>query len=112
MSTTAMWANGSAFVIESPQNLTSISRFGFGTDVLLNGGDTECWVHISIPTPVILRTRRPQLVRVSYLWTTSSTATLQDIHLCDGATRIFELSELGQSGQHHAGIDDQNTFGT
>lgn len=47
----ASWTHGNSVVVEQPENLSSIHRFGWGTDLLFIPGRAS-WCHIPIPTPV------------------------------------------------------------
>jgi len=95
MSLTAMWTHGNSIVVETPASFSSILRAGFGTDMMITAGQ-QAWTHAAIPTPAILRGKRPKLLRVIILFKTSS-ARLKEIHLFDSNNRIHE-KQTSQGG--------------
>jgi hypothetical protein len=109
MSLTAMWSHGNSVIVETPENLASDRRFGFGADMQIKVGK-DCWIHASMPTPVILGGRRPKLVRVLILFTTGKPggAGLKELHIFDGNNRIHVHSQTA-AGEHLT-LSDANIF--
>jgi hypothetical protein len=97
MSLTAMWVHGNTVVPENPEkNLTRNVILGFGIDTALREG-TGCWFHAAPPTPVFLRDRRPQLLRVIILFRSGPGGRLADVHLFDSSSRV-ETFDTGAPG--------------
>jgi len=117
MALTAMWIHGNSVIVERPESFSSISRFGFGTDMFIKPGE-KAWIHAAIPTPTILRGKRPRLLRVIILWSNGSSAELPsinasffgDLHLFDGKKRIHTVSPQVPLAGIHLTQDQTNTF--
>jgi hypothetical protein len=106
MSSTAMWTHGTSIVIETSESLFSIVRLGSGTDMQIKPGQ-KCWTHAAIPTPALLRGKRPKLLRVIVLFKTI-TAKLRELHLYDGSTLKHAFTNVASGGN----LLIQNDFNT
>ena len=105
----ASWAHGNAVTVENPENFKSIRHMGWGTDLEFIP-DRESWLHIPIPTPVIVDGVRAT-VRSFYLLFESDSAFLRQVHIFDGPSRIHEFHLSATPwGKHAGGIDKDNTF--
>jgi hypothetical protein len=117
MSLTAMWIHGNSVMVETPESFSSISRFGFGTDMFIKPGHSS-WIHAAIPTPTVLRGKRPRLLRVIILYSNDSKTSLptpaetffMDLHLFDATKRIHTVSPQLLTGGIHLTQDQINTF--
>jgi Family of unknown function (DUF6623) len=105
----ASWNHGNAVRVETPENFKSIKPMGWGTDLELIPG-RQSWLHIPVPTPVIVDDVRVR-VRTLFLLFNSDLAFLHDVHIFDGPSRIQSFDLLGTVwGQHGSAIDTVNTF--
>jgi hypothetical protein len=94
MALTALWTHGNAVIPESPQLLTTLNRFGFGTEVKAQQGVSKMWFHVPMPSPIILNGARPKLVRVILLGKTDITSCIRRVHIFDGSNRVQDQSVL------------------
>ncbi|MFI7448559.1 DUF6623 family protein [Nonomuraea sp. NPDC049714] len=103
----ASWQHGFTAVAEKPS--TSALRQGFGVTFTLpaNGGD---WIHLAIPTPVIVEDRRAGLDRVLIFFNARETSALLHVHVWDGPNQILVRDNLEIKGDHSHGIDGNNVF--
>jgi hypothetical protein len=94
-------------VAENPG--TSALRQGFGVTFSLpaNGGD---WIHLAIPTPVIVEDRRATLDRVLILFDARETSALLQVHVWDGPDRILVRDGLRVEGDHAHSLSADNIF--
>jgi len=81
--TQASWVHGSSAQPES----TNVGATHYGWGLRITG---TTWVHVAIPTPVIVSDRRLSLTKVSVLYDSDggSSAALLNVHVYDGGTRI------------------------
>lgn len=93
MALTAMWTHGNAVIPEIPERLEKITRFGFGTELKVRPNVGTQWVHVPMPSPVLLAGARPKLRRVLILSKSSSTVhqSFDRVHIFDGNDRVQEL---------------------
>jgi hypothetical protein len=108
MSLHASWTHGNAVRVETPENFKSIRPMGSGTDLEFVP-DRWSWMHIPIPTPVIVKDVRVKVQTLFFLFTSDS-AFLREAHIYDGPARIHTINTHGSWGNHGNGIDEQNTF--
>ncbi|MEV0231592.1 DUF6623 family protein [Nonomuraea sp. NPDC050786] len=103
----ASWHHGFTAVAENPS--TTALRQGFGVTFSLpaNGGD---WIHLPIPTPVIVEDRRATLDRVLILFDARETSALLAVHVWDGPNRILVREGLRIEGDHAHGLSGDNVF--
>ncbi|MGW0801554.1 DUF6623 family protein [Nonomuraea sp. NPDC002799] len=103
----ASWQHGFTAVAENPG--TSALRQGFGVTFSLpaNGGD---WIHLAIPTPVIVEDRRATLDRVLILFHARETSALLRVHVWDGPNRILARDDLRIEGDHTHAPSGNNVF--
>jgi hypothetical protein len=104
----ASWTHGNAVRVESPENFKSIKPMGWGTDLEFIP-DRQSWLHIPVPTPVIVKDVRVK-VQTFFLLFTSDSAFLNEVHIFDGPARIQTFLTHGKWGKHGNGIDADNTF--
>ena len=106
----ASWVHGNALTVETPANFVSIKPMGWGTDLEFRP-DRYSWLHIPIPTPVIVKDVRAT-VQTFFLLHNSSNAFLREVHIFDGQNRIHaENLRTGSAWQQHAAeLDPYNTF--
>ena len=91
MAMTASWIHGNSVVVEDPPNdpqVFSMTHYGWGTVVRIRP-NTSFWLHIPIPTPVIVNDKRLKLIRVFLLWRVASgKGLLTGLDLWDGGRKI------------------------
>ena len=73
------------------------------------GPNVENWIHIPIPTPVIVEDKRATLGRVMALFRIDGGA-LQHVLVLDGPNLILDRPGLDISGDHSGGLDSSNSF--
>lgn len=96
----AMWVDGNAGVPQDPPStLPKWQPWGGGPQFILHQG-RELWVHVPIPTPVLLKGLRATLRRVHVLyWTYDQFTWLDSVHVRDGRGRFAPTDGLcGRSG--------------
>lgn len=69
MTISAMWMHGTALAVESPEHLASNGRFGWGGDLQVQPGQST-WMHIQVPTPVLVGGVQARLLRAFFLFET------------------------------------------
>jgi hypothetical protein len=106
---TSMWVHAQNAAPEwRPREFTN---WGWGAHFKLDPG-ADLWVHLPIPTPVLLLDRRASLHAVHYMFATSGRDfVLANIHIRDGLTLISQqdlpLSDY-RYGKHDDVLDAQN----
>ncbi len=106
----ASWVHGNALTVESPENLTQIGHYGWGSELLIKPG-RGCWFHIPLPTPVIVSDVRVRLQRVFVLFKSDpGGGEIRNLHVYDGSSRPQEFNDLHLSGDHRLGLDCANWF--
>lgn len=116
----ASWVPGYAAVAQTMggpplnwegQNFTDVNghREGFGVTFYLQGNNSN-WFHIPLPTPVIVEDERASLARVMVLFQLPEGAALNKVHVWDGPNRILQNDGLDITGDHHWGLDADNSF--
>lgn len=103
----ASWVHGNSVTIETPQSVKRQTPRGEGSNIDLHPG-AATWLHIAIPTPVIVDGVRVRAERFFLLLSTASGATITDVHLWDGLHRIREQTTTLVG--NHSAIDPFNTF--
>lgn len=84
----ASWTHGTSIQVELPQQIESMTRFGFYTRIVGKANTTN-WFHFAIPTPVIVDNDRKQVGPVILRFTTATAnAVVRDVHIYDGEARI------------------------
>jgi Family of unknown function (DUF6623) len=71
--------------------------------------NAENWIHIPIPTPVLVEDKRATLGRVMALFRIDG-GFLRHVLVFDGPNRILDIDGLDISGDHTGGLDNLNTF--
>ena len=97
----ASWTHGCSAVCETSS--TRALYQGFGATFQIPAG-TQDWIHIPIPTPVILN-NRAKVQKVFYLFNAAAGARLGAIHIYDGFNRILTANDVSSEGDHSHGID-------
>lgn len=116
----ASWVHGNALVLETPKDIL-VMRRGQGTEMQFTfaPGTTPqgTWCHIAIPTPVILNDVRMKVEKLFLLFKTGQHASIDNIHIWDGPTRIakFDVTHgsnysARRTGNHSLSVDDRNTI--
>lgn len=94
----ASWAHGTDLTIELQDNVASVRRYGFFTRVVGKPNTTN-WYHLPIPTPVITHGNRLAIARAMLrLVTGGPSATVRDVHIYDGESRIAAHQFVNLSG--------------
>ena len=106
----ASWTHGNSLTVETPQNLSSITHIGWGTELRFSPGKSS-WCHIPIPTPVILDDKRAK-VKTLFLFfnVKEGQGQIKNIHVYDGPFRIQTFDNLSLKGKHDDKIDKVNTI--
>ena len=108
MAVYANWNHGNAVTTQNPDNFVSIKPMGWGTDFEFIPG-RESWMHIPVPTPVVVKGVRAK-VQTFFLLFNSDSAFLREVHIWDGQNRVEQFKAGGSWGKHAGGLDSQNTF--
>lgn len=96
----ASWVHGHGLEVQSPEMISSLVRMGWGTVLECLPGTTN-WLHMAIPTPVIINDVRLRLDTVMLSFTTGSTdAYIREVHVWDGPVRIAVFDGLNLSGDN------------
>jgi hypothetical protein len=86
----ASWIHGTATQIESPENLASIKRAGWGITVVANPNGNNVF-HFPIPTPVIINDQRLRIGSVMLQFRTGSAdAYVTELNINNGANLIHQ----------------------
>lgn len=94
----ASWAHGTDLTIELQDNVASVRRYGFFTRVVGKPNTTN-WYHLPIPTPVITHGNRLAIARAMLRFVTGGqSATVRDVHIYDGESRIAAHQFVNLSG--------------
>lgn len=94
----ASWAHGTDLTIELQDNVASVRRYGFFTRVVGKPNTTN-WYHLPIPTPIITHGNRLAIARAMLrLVTGGPSATVRDVHIYDGESRIAAHQFVNLSG--------------
>src|SRR3954452_21613724 len=110
MPLTAMWTHGNAVTVENPENLNFVRHIGWGTELFFQPGKAS-WMHIPLPTPVILGDTRSKLLRVFLMFRVpNNDGQLRSVHLYDGPVRVRTFDGLSSTGDHWNALDGANTF--
>jgi hypothetical protein len=93
----ASWIHGTAMQIESPENLISVKRAGWGITIESQAGKFNVF-HFPIPTPVIINDQRLRIGSVMLQFTTEGDASVNTININDGKTLIHSHPNLHLMG--------------
>jgi len=92
----AMWTHGHGAHIEYPDRLSLEIRYG--SRIRLRGKPfTSNWVHLAIPTPVIVDQRRLRAGSVLLHFRMGPGACVHAIHVWDGSRKIADYNDLNLS---------------
>ena len=101
----ASWVHGQAAAAEWQPEEFRI--WGPGAYFRIAKG-SDLWVHLAVPTPVLIEDRRATLHAMHYLYTTSDQGSiLASVHVRDGDGRFFGRDVSG-FGVHNQGLDADN----
>lgn len=85
----ALWVHGHGAEIEYPDRVASIVRKGYSIRVQGNP-DTTNWLHIAVPTPVIVDDARMRPMNIQFRCKAEGGGSLGAVHVYDGEARIVE----------------------
>jgi hypothetical protein len=109
MSLYASWIHGNAVMVESLESLARGSYCGWGADISITPGKNS-WLHIPIPTPVIVADKRASVQKFFILFKIDpGGGNIRNVHIFDGAFKVQEFNGLELQGDHLI-LDQQNTF--
>jgi len=74
----ASWIHGTAMQVESPENLVSVKRAGWGITAVGKPNSTNVF-HFPIPTPVIINDQRLRIGSVMLQFTTGIPIRLKQV---------------------------------
>lgn len=83
----AMWIHGSSTRIEYPERMEGDTRRGGAYIKLVGTRRSHNWLHVAIPTAVIVEGRRLRIDSVMLRFRANG-ATLTKVHIYDGDNRI------------------------
>ncbi|MEV4569477.1 DUF6623 family protein [Nonomuraea sp. NPDC049419] len=98
----ASWASGYAAFPETAGLRTF--RQGFGVTFTIPAGRAE-WIHLPVPTPVIVGNDRANLEKVIVLYHARQNNELIEVHVFDGPRRISKFSGMRFTGDHSQGVE-------
>ena len=101
----AMWVHGT--IVQAENRPDSESRKGWGAQ--FGGRATKNWFHIPITIPVVLDSARPKLAKIFVFYKTNG-ATIKNIHVFDGPTRVTAFDGLTLNGEHSRSLDASNSW--
>jgi hypothetical protein len=104
----ASWVHGNALTVEDPSALERDGHNGWGRDLAFVPGKAS-WLHIPLPTPVIVADNRTTVQRFFLLFKAES-CEIRDVHIFDGSSKVQEIGGLHAQGEHRTGLDGMNTF--
>jgi hypothetical protein len=93
----ASWTHGNHTVTEGP-NPFAIERLGYGGRVTPTSVRKEGWVHIAVPTPVIVDEAHLNIDSVLVRFSTGTSARITNVHVWDGDTKILSKEDENASG--------------
>ena len=107
----ASWVHGNALTVQSPQFLSAqeVGHGGWGADYSVIPGKAT-WMHIPVPTPVIVADVRTKFQKFFLLYEVLDGGHIEQVHIYDGSFKIQEFNNLGRSGAHRPQLDGANTF--
>jgi hypothetical protein len=97
--TDASWVHGHSLTLEQPTSLT-LTCLGYGGVVTIPATPTVAgghsgWLHLAIPTPVLVGSVRAKLNRVLFHYKPDPSGGIIDrVHVWDGANRIYVNDNL------------------
>jgi hypothetical protein len=94
----AMWCHGHNLTIEDMGPL-QVVRMGNGTH-LTSPGAFSTWVHLAIPTAVLVNDVRLRVGSIILQFKTGAGARVTAVHVWDGENRIAWWDKLNLSGVH------------
>ena len=88
----ASWVHGNALTVEDPSALERDGHNGWGRDLAFVPGKAS-WLHIPLPTPVIVADKRTTVQRFFLLFKAES-CEIRDVHIFDGSSKVQEIGGL------------------
>jgi hypothetical protein len=104
----AMWVHGNAAKIQDSGPWMNIIPNGWGTHFKM--ANQFHWIHIPFTLPIIIDGIRPQLSKALILYKTIGDTKITNIHIWDGAKRIWAMDDLSLQGNHSTAIDPSNNW--
>ena len=104
----ANWAHGNSLTVESQDCVSRHQYVRGGTEVEVKPGKST-WLHIALPTPVIINDVRSQLQRIFILFGVQNGGHITEVEIHDGSIKVHEFKQLSLSGIHQS-PDHVNTF--
>ena len=68
------------------------------------------WFQWSIPTPVLVASKRLKVKKVFVLYSTEGTTKVMSVHVYDANNRIGRFDALAYSGNHSSDLDTKNAW--
>ena len=115
MSTTASWTHGNVTVLENPANqpISKVPR-GWGAQFTFpasNLNTISSWLHIPIPTPVLISDQRASVFRFFLLFDCNPGAGfISQVQLYDGGAQIASFDTILDGTAFQSQLLPQNTF--
>jgi len=97
---TATWAHGNSLVLENTgaPGATTTPR-GWGMEVRFPAANNSAWLHVPIPTPVLMSDQRAKVFRFFVLFGCDPNLGFIDaVHFYDGFNKVQEFNGLHLGG--------------
>ncbi|KAH8744155.1 beta-lactamase [Hyaloscypha finlandica] len=104
----ANWVHGHALTVESLDCVSRYQHVRGGTEVTVKPGKSS-WLHIALPTRVIIDDVRSQLQRIFILFDAQNGGRITEVEIYDGPIKVQDFKQLSLKGTH-ASPDSANTF--
>ena len=93
------WVHGSSMQVEYPNRLTSVRHTG--PFVRIEGASGQnTWLHFPIPTPAVVDGARMRVGAALVSFRTRANATVHEVIVYDGESRIAEHTDLNLKDNH------------
>jgi hypothetical protein len=96
MAYTELWVPGTIVQIEYPEDVSYVSRRGYGTFIKQNGGFN--WFHFPIAAPYIIQDQVLVCRRVVVLFRATDGPYIANVHVHSGGELIAEFDNLHTGG--------------
>lgn len=91
----AMWTHGTSIQEQFPSSTAGIWRYGDGSLVFFNSGESNVWLQFAIPTPLIVKNKRLKIQSVMLDFRTwSSDVRVTAVNAYDGSTLIAQYNDV------------------
>jgi len=94
-----LWMHGVNMQVEYPARLTSVRATGPFVRIEGTRGQNT-WLHFPLPTPVVLDGVRMRIERAYVSFRTRDHASVDEVIIYDGESRIAEHMDLDLRGEH------------